>query len=368
MITTAPLPAWADLLRAARVEGTGAGVISPWLKPWDSGFLTPRSAWALAALATAVSRHRSRPARVLLPGWICNQSLWPLRRTGADLTFLPVRPDGGMNWPAAETLGAPDMVVVVHTFGHAADLKPARDFADSRGALLVEDAAHALMPGAGIHEAGDVVLYSPHKLLAAPEGGIMAVRPRAEDWADAIAEALGQPAPAPDDRRWLARRVIQGLVPDLLRPLLPQGGQEGFATDPATHPMPPPAGPSLLSRRLLAVCDLPREAARRRANDHALRAVVRELADLRPLYPADGGVPYRLALRAASPQAAAARYQALRAAHLPVETWPDLPPEVSADPRHADGALALRRSVLLLPVHGTLSPGRLARVYGAVLR
>jgi hypothetical protein len=366
VITTAPLPRWSHLFRALGADPAAA--VSPWLKPWDSGLLSPRTTWSLAAIAQAVSKRQGLPARVLLPGWICNQSLWPLRQIGAELIFLPVTPDGRMDWSVAEALGSLDMVVVVHSFGFPAEMSAARDFANSRGALLVEDAAHALMATPGIHDSGDVVLYSPHKLLAAPAGGMVVVRPRAEGWAADIAAELGQPESAANEWRWLGRRVVQGLIPDGLRCRMPQGGQAEFLADPATSAMDPPLAPSRLACSLLAAADLEDEAASRRANEDALRKLVRKLPDLRPLFHDDTAIPYRLALRASSPQAAAARYAALRAARLPVESWPDLPPEVAGDPRHADGALALRRCVLLLPVHGVLTPDQLVRAYAKVLR
>lgn len=368
MITTAPLPDWAHLARALRAGPDGPAVIAPWLRPWDSGWLTARSSWALAALVGAVALRLGLPPRVLLPGWICNQSLWPLRQAGAELVFLPVLADGRADWSAAEGLGTLDVVVVVHTFGYAAEMEAARDFANRRGALLIEDAAHVLMPGPGIGEDGDAVVYSPHKLLAVPEGGVLVLRPRAEDWSGEIAAALGLRPPAPSPGRWLLRRVVQRLIPDGLRILLPQAGQEEFLGDPETAVLPPAVTPSPLAQRLLVSADLKREASRRRANAAALRDVVRKTADLRPLFHCDTAIPYRLALRSASPRAAAERYKALRQAHLPVETWPDLPPEVLADPAQAAGAVALRRSVLLLPVHGALSPDRLARAYAKVLK
>ncbi|MDO8607366.1 MAG: DegT/DnrJ/EryC1/StrS family aminotransferase [Phaeospirillum sp.] len=366
MITTAPLPEWPHLLRAAAAGRTEP--VSPWLRPLDEGWLTARSCWALAALIRAVARRIGLPPRVLLPGWICNQSLWPLRQAGAELVFQPVFADGRADWAAAERLGTMDVVVVVHTFGYAVEMDAARDFANRRGALLIEDAAHVLMPGPGIGESGDAVVYSPHKLLAAPEVGVLVLRPRAEDWSAEISQSLGTPPAVAPAHRWLIRRLIQKLIPDSLRSRLPQGGQGAFLIDPETVPLPPAVAPSDLARRLLASADLPHEAARRRDNAAALRDVVKATSDLRPLFHSDTAIPYRLALRCASSKAAAERYAALRRAHLPVESWPDLPPEVTRDPIHAEGAVALRRSVLLLPVYGALSPDRLAAAYAKVLR
>ncbi|KIL97710.1 putative glycosyltransferase [Paramagnetospirillum magnetotacticum MS-1] len=355
MITTAPLPCWSHLLRALWADPVGN--VSPWLRPWDTGWVMGRSAWSLAAVAQAVAKAKGRAPRVLLPGWICNQSLWPLRQLGAELVFLPVGIDGHVEWRKAPALGPVDMVVVVHSFGRPAPLAEARALADKHGALLVEDAAHALAPVPGIGEAGDVVLYSPHKLLALPDGAVVVVRPRAEeDWA---AEIFAARADSPQHAgKWLARRLIQKLLPDGLRPLLPQGGQVDFLSDPSSGALPPPCRPTALSRRLMGSADLTEEAKRRKANFAAL-------ARLAPAWFEPGeAAPYRFVF---APERPAEVYARIRAARLPVESWPDLPPEVMADPGHAEGAVALRRSLLLLPVHGALESAALARAYAKVL-
>ena len=355
MITTAPLLGWSHLARALRADP--AGNVAAWLRPWDTGWAAGRSAWSLAAVAAALAERRGRAPRVLLPGWICNQSLWPLRRMGAGLLFLPVDAGGHMEWSRAPSLGPVDMVVAVHTFGRPAPLAEARAFADAQGALLVEDAAHALGPAPGIGETGDVVLYSPHKLLALPDGAVVVMRPRAEeDWAaDIFAARTGSPVSA---KKWLVRRLIQKVLPDPLRPLLPQGGQVDFLSDPPSGTLPPPTRPAGLSRRLMGSADLADEAARRRANFAALATLAS------PWFTPGEAVPYRFVF---APEKPAEIYARLRAARLPVESWPDLPPEVLADPAQAEGAVALRRSLLLLLVHGALAPGALARAYAGVL-
>ncbi len=369
MITTAPLPRWDHLLRAAGHRPVDDDEITaPWRRPGDIGWPTGRSAWSLAALAAAAGERLGLPPRVLLPGWICNQSLGPLRRTGAELRFLPVLADGRPDWAAADGLGSADLLVLVHSFGFPGDTGGAADFRARRGGLLIEDAAHVLAPIPGIGEVGDATVYSPHKLLAVPEGGVLVLHPRAEAWAADLRRALGRPPAAAGAAQWLGKRLVQKLIPDRLRPVLPPGGQAEFLLDPPEQPLPPAASPSALARRLLAAANLKAEATRRQDNAAALTEVVRRLPDLRPLFRAEAAVPYRLALRAASPRAAAERYTALRHAGLPVESWPDLAPEVLNDPAHRDGAVALRRSVLLLPVHGALAPEKLAAAYAKVLR
>ncbi|TAN67350.1 MAG: hypothetical protein EPN20_06875, partial [Magnetospirillum sp.] len=179
MITMAPLPEWSLLLRAlVDTPGGDDKVTAPWRRPGDSAWLVGRSTWSLAALVAAASERLGLPVRILLPGWICNQSLWPLRRAGAELLFLPVLADGRPDWRAAEALGTIDMVMVVHTFGYPVDALEAREFCARRGAFLIEDAAHVLAPIPGVGEAGDATFYSPHKLLPVPEGGVVVLNPR----------------------------------------------------------------------------------------------------------------------------------------------------------------------------------------------
>jgi hypothetical protein len=368
MITQAPLADRALLARARRPAGDDSVLTRPWRRPGDVTRLVDRSATALATLARAVKAVRGHAPHVALPAWICAQALAPLRRTGAVFHFLPVRSnDGLIDWDAAEGLGlgALDLVVLVHPFGVPAPIEPARRFAEGHGALLVEDAAHVLMPAPGIGAGGDAVLYSPHKLLPLPEGAVIALAAHATRWAEDFDRALGTPArpSAQDDGDWLLRRRLQAMIPDGLRRLLPQGGQASFTTDPAPQPAPPALVPGDLARRLLAACDLSEEGRRRRINAQALLSVIGRKSGLSPLYTPEQGIPYRLALRAASPALAAEYYGRLRRLRLPVESWPDLPAEVSADPRHAEGAVTLRRTVLLLPVHGCLEPEALALAY-----
>jgi hypothetical protein len=64
---------------------------------------------------------------------------------------------------------------------------------------------------------------------------------------------------------------------------------------------------------------------------------------------------------------AAACFEKFQAAGNVVESWPDLPPEVRAAPAAHRAALALRQTVLALPVHASWSEQELATAYGGVL-
>lgn len=351
MITTAPLPRPLALLRALAFGPVGdQEVTAPWRRPGDRALVTASSAWSLARLAEGLAARLGRPPRIVLPDWFCAQSLAPLRLTGAVPVFVPVE----ARTTAPLWSGEADMVLAVHPFGRPADLSEALALARGQGALLVEDAAHALGPAPGIGETGDAILYSPHKTLGLPGGAVLVGR---SDAAPAPAEHRVMESPA-HPARWAVRRLIQSLLPDTVRPLLPQGGQARFEDDPAPGAPSPEAEAPPLSRRLMAGADLATEANARRGNAARLRVAAARFDEWEPLFAEDGPAPYRLALRCRSAEWARRFYAALRAAHLPAESWPDLDAAVKADPARHAGALALRDTVILLPVHSALDGER----------
>ena len=364
MTTAAPLPDWRDL--AQLVPGAvpdDEGLAAPWRRGGEAALWFSRGAWALAALVrwrqAALGRRR---LNLWLPDYFCNQSTAPVRDAGAGLVFYPVGEDLQPRWPAlrerAET-APPDLFVLVHYFGHPADADAAASFSGETRALLVEDAAHALGPAPGIGERGDFVLYCPHKTLAIPDGALLLARDG--DTAATLTEAaagLGRSAPTP--WTWLTKRILQkGLPPAALGALVRRRGP-AFTEDPPFASLPPTPAPSPLARRLLArgVGKLAAAGRLRRRNEEVLRRTFDGLAGCRPFHPSwpDGVAPYRFALDCAD--GAGARFEALRGRGCPVETWPDLAPEVLAEPTDHAAALALRQRLLLLPVHQSIAPER----------
>ncbi|MBI4184366.1 MAG: DegT/DnrJ/EryC1/StrS family aminotransferase [Proteobacteria bacterium] len=369
MIGTAPPPDWAALAAAlARPFGPPAddgSLARPWRQGAERAHWFSRGAWAFAALARAFAAARARAPRLWLPGYFCNQSLAALRETGARLSFYPIAPDFEPDHAALRATAAaepPDLFVLVHSFGRPADGPRARAFCREAGALLIEDAAHALLPAGGIGSHGDFVLYSPNKTLGVPDGGLLLARESSLDLA-AAARALGGAAPSP--RAWLTRRLARAAIPQGLARAFPGRGPARFDDDPLPAPMPATPGLSALARRMLARAGprLARLAGRRIEQAAALADLFAGRPGAAPLALPEGAVPYRFVVRLASSSEAAALYARLRSAGLPVETWPDLPPEVAAAPERHMYALALRRTMLLIPVHQPLAPAALARLY-----
>ncbi|MBC7952364.1 MAG: DegT/DnrJ/EryC1/StrS family aminotransferase [Rhodospirillaceae bacterium] len=350
MITTAPLPM--GLLAGVWRHASPDQATAPWRRNGDDALMLSRSAWSLAALAQVIATERGHAARVLLPAWFCGQSLLPLRAAGAQLSFVPVDAHGVPQWPAH---GDADMIVAVHSFGCPTDLSAAVALRARTGALLIEDCAHVLHPAPGMGEVGDAVLYSPHKTLGLPEGAVLVTRQ--PGLSDRLRAVLGDLPPAPSPARWAAKRMVQRLIPDSLRPRLPMGGPPDFLADPPVGEAAPLTGASALSLSLMAGACMATQAAARQRNATALRTALAGLPGWAPFFAHDGPAPYRFALLCDDAGVAETRYARLRQFHLPVESWPDMVPEVAASPKEFGHALDLRRRIVLLPVHASLPAG-----------
>ncbi len=365
MITPTPRPAlWPLLALRFLASPSGPGLARPFLDlqaGTPGGLWLSRSAWSLAALADGFRRLHGRKPVVALPDYICNQSLWPLRQDRADLMFYPV--DAATLHPCWDDFHGQtaDIFVLVHYFGHANDGAGAREWCDRHGAWLVEDAAHVLMPNDGIGRWGDAVLYSPHKLVAIPDGAVLVINDSLRHGEKAVAQAvLALGGAHPHTQLWRLKRLIQSVLPAAIQRRFGGKAAPDFNYDPETVPMPQVPAPSLAGAALLARADLPGIARIRRANARSLGQAVADLAPWQPLFPVDGGgVPYRLAMRCQTPQIAGDIFARLHAAGLPVESWPDLPPESA--PHSA--ARQLRMTLLLLPCHQDLTETELRRAY-----
>lgn len=370
MITATPLPTWGDLLApfTGPVPKDFQGdspLAAPWQSPGGDGRAVwfSRSAWSLQAIVTWwEAGHGGRKPNLWLPGYFCNQSTYPLRQTGARLTFYPVDDETGPDWEQCRSLAsqeAPDLFVLVHTFGRAADAAAARDFCNQTGALLIEDAAHALGPAAGIGEAGDFVCYSPHKTLAVPDGALLLMR--GGDGAEIIGEAAyGGDGRAPGAITWVAKRALQKVLPEPLLAWRARRQTPAYADDPPYvalphHPRISSLARSMLARSMLTggADVLATAADARRRNWKALEKAIAGRKGCRPLEADERAAPYRFVVRCDDQQIAAALFEELRGRGCPAESWPDLPPEVLAAPEIHGAAIGLRRTLVMLPVHQT---------------
>lgn len=300
------------------------------------------------ALAEALTLADAAGGRVLLPTFICRDLLSAVAAAGAEPVFYGVKADLSPNedparWPDARA------VLAVDYFGFPQDLAPFEAYARRCGALLIEDAAHALFSrdaeGRLLGTRAPLGILSPRKSLPLPNGGALL--------ANDAALAAKLPPQLPFEPVGNRRSALKAAA----RPFLALAGARaahraltGFRAlrgNAGGH-----VGPDANSERLLPnappcsalgsplVCADPAvEASRRRALwTHCDR--IARLAGLEPVFSSlpDGVVPYGYALRARDLPAARALFAAEGLTTLP---WPDLPDAVRTAASAQDKSVAL---------------------------
>lgn len=363
MVSYAPEPDWGDLIPFLRGSTTYQENLSgPWRKESDRAFWFGRSSFAFRAVHDWMSYQRNISSPVIwFPDYFCNSALAPLRRVGANLHFYPVGIDLEPDWEACCKLAEvsqPNIFVLVHYFGQPAPADIAREFCRSHDALLLEDAAHALVPTPEIGVYGDFTVYSPYKMIPIPDGGLMVVNRKhaTSDMAALISNlARREMVVAP----WIAKKSLQLLFPVTTRSYQLKNLSHEFSVDGNEPIIVGERRMSNWARKCLTsrIQEIESIRSRRLSNQRELLQVVKSISPLtkeqsvKPLTVSGDCAPYRFALRFTMPEVAEKFFGKMIEFGCPVEGWPDLPPEIIADRANHREALRLRKTVVLIPVH-----------------
>jgi hypothetical protein len=383
VLTAAPLPNWRDLLRALVCRSASdADLAAGWCRSGEVAGWLSRSAWSLALIACwRKKREIGAPVCVWIPDFFCNSSLEALRATGVRLTFYPVTDQLAPDMSACRTLQkerAADIFLLVHYFGRPATAGAVVEFCARAGAWLVEDAAHVLRPVHPVGTSGDFVLYSPHKHLPIPEGAVLVVRSGGPGrfalsdmasfgapgtWATQLSEVRHIGSSLSDSRArtlvWLVKRVAQKLgIRSWARAKTPYHERAASASLSVPRLVAPDHG--ALARRLLTVLvgDLALIARSRERHQLQWDALMLTGSDSDSIAATERPsrrewTPYLAGYRLDA-GGAEASYRLCQSGGLPVTTWPDLPPEVTADPGQHINAWNTRHSRIYLPVHQSM--------------
>lgn len=291
-----------------------------------------------AALAHLLSAKRVR--RVWLPAYICRAAAEAASREGRDVRFYStgarLSPEGD---DLVRHLRAGDAVLGVDYFGHLRGAAPvlAPQFPD---VLWIQDRAQALWPAA--RPWGDHVLYSPRKVVGAPDGGVLISR----------RETIAPP-------RWAADEDLGRLEPTRLRAEDPKGERnevwfrayQGAEAAMTCEPRPM----SDVTRSVLRGLDLAAVADRRRRNASRLLEHLGEFA----LFTAEdllAGAPFGVPVLTRDAGAVAARMAARRV--FCARHWADLPSPAEAFPAEHE----LSRRLLTLPCDHRYGDAEMDRV------
>ena len=164
-----PVLSWHELAGAPRARANGVlGIGAPQLL--NSGAAAIRAALELAGVGSGSS--------VLLPAFNCPAMVDAVVSAGATPRFYRIAADLAIGVAEVSAAFNDDTraVLVPHLFSRVQDLLPIKELCQQRGALLIEDCAHAMFGALGAVAVGSVGHFaaaSPRKFLPLMEGGLL---------------------------------------------------------------------------------------------------------------------------------------------------------------------------------------------------
>ena len=152
---------------------------APWtVRSNDQTLFFSRGKWALEKLFSGFLESQGKTQGIIyIPEYFCEISLTPLRMAGHTLHFYKItselEPDIDHVNTIVQKHGLPDALLFVHYFGFPIKINEAKAWCKINGILLIEDAAHTLIPIPGIGDNGFPIFYTPWKFLGIPEGALL---------------------------------------------------------------------------------------------------------------------------------------------------------------------------------------------------
>ena len=324
--------------------------------------------------------------RVLVPAYACGAEIDVLLSAGLTVDYYRANADLSADLgDIARLCQQPTQAVyIIHYFGVPQPMDALLAFVHKRRILLIEDNAHGLYStdpaGSPLGSFGDMSVFSLHKTLAIPDGGLLLLR-------SASAHARVRDAGVPPDFLAVAG-LAKFLLEERLKNYLPSTAKwvKGALTDPLIRyikshrgarvaiaenasPLAFQSGTCLwmmsqLTRRLLGGAVHGQVGKIRRRNFNTLQALLKSSAELKPMIeklPA-GACPWIFPVRTDEPEALANHLHKRRIGHFRV--WSFFHPEFPQTRFPYESAL--KRSVVALPVHQDLGLDKIARVADAL--
>ncbi|MGY8788319.1 MAG: GNAT family N-acetyltransferase [Fidelibacterota bacterium] len=361
-ITLAPLPEWKVILKSIFTKTlNNKDLAKPWLlSDSDVPHWFSRSAIIMLAIAKWWKAYTNKESPTIwLPDYFCNQSLQFLRESNLSLHFYPVTEKLTPDWASCllqASTHKPDIFILVHYFGSPSNGKQARQFCNEHECILVEDAAHILIPQQDIGSHGEFVFYSPHKLLAIPDGAVLIQRPKTKvlrrlsdkNSVEVMKQILvTMPQQSPPTFFWILKRILQKFLPDFL--WLKRNKKESPVLM-QYKPLQSDLSRSLLTTQIPYINDY---ALMRQTNQAIIKACYNTL-EVKPMLPIGDYIPYITGFQCENNDNAEEYFSLFKKKRLPVMKWPDLPPEVLTESENHPVAVKLEKTLLFFPIHQSL--------------
>jgi dTDP-4-amino-4,6-dideoxygalactose transaminase len=132
------------------------------------------------ALVFGLEALKIKPrASILIPAYICDSLLEPLRELGYNIIFFDVNEDLSFNLNIIERLISSSnikAILTVHYFGFPCYIDALSELCKRYNVRVIEDCSHSYLTqiaGNPIGSLSDIAIYSMRKTLATPDGGAL---------------------------------------------------------------------------------------------------------------------------------------------------------------------------------------------------
>lgn len=166
---SSPLPSLKEIVGLPSVNNSGY-----WDK--DDCILTSGTAASVKLIIEAVKYIRKKnEIKIMLPALFCQDTINYFNIDGVHISFYPLdeklRPD--IKKIRESYKQEYDIMLSTHYFGKLYDFNDIKVFCKQHSIIFLEDCAHAVMRRGKMSYYGDIALYSPHKVLPLPDGGVI---------------------------------------------------------------------------------------------------------------------------------------------------------------------------------------------------
>lgn len=328
------------------------------------------------ALLVALRALRVMPGdAVVIPAYICDSTIEPLRQAGYRIVFIDIERDFQLD-PAKvlETaeICAAKAVLAVHFFGLACDVGRLVTQLRPRGVRIIEDCCHSFLTQSGdgrIGSHGDAAIFSMRKTLPIPDGG--SLRLNVQDFDRAAITARSEAAPAVG--RYLGSRVAEAMAvavgwPNIYSQTVDElkkrmrGGRRAHCGTPSADLVLRQQAPSKLLASYLSNEDYLQRVSSRTAANYAELVKGALALGLQPYFPElpSGCVPQWVPLDDPSGQIVPwLREHGVGACRWP---WHELPTEVASWPSSYPITNELNFRLAMLPVHQSIGTRQMLRM------
>ncbi len=292
---------------------------------------------------------------VLIPNYICNAVLQPIRHLGLSPRFY--RLDSQLN-PCLEDVkeqvslaNGNTGIIVVNYFGFRQNIAPVLDYAKRCNVTVIEDNCHGHLSALGndeIGNAGDIVVSSLRKSYLIPDGGYTLLR--------SVSLASGTDLNLEVDGNWpsylsaLAKSRIKTEIRKY--PRLEIAIENSFEKEASCIPPLMMGTASFLASR--AAKRTGHFTAQKRIQGYKKAAAHLRKLGYEPMFEAQllqGAVPYACPFQVESSQELVQVLKLLRGRGMRGHIWPTLPLELRNDKRREEALLLRRRTGIILLGH-----------------